>query len=85
MKEYKREINRYLRRERDDYPPYPDNYFCEAARAILDLYRRDLIAADSAGESIPSTLRKKLSRCWITHGQTRARRCSTIGSVWSTS
>jgi len=53
MKEYKREISRYLRRERDDYPPYPDNYFCEAARAILDQYRRDFVAADSAGESIP--------------------------------
>lgn len=53
MKEYKREISRYLRRERDDYPPFPDNYFCDEARSLLEVYERDLVAADSSGKSIP--------------------------------
>jgi homoserine O-succinyltransferase len=53
MKEYKREISRYLRRDRDDYPPFPDNYFCEQARIILEDYKRELLAADASGEAIP--------------------------------
>jgi homoserine O-succinyltransferase len=53
MKEYKREISRYLRRERDDYPPFPENYFCERAQAILHEYKRALLAAEAKGEAIP--------------------------------
>jgi homoserine O-succinyltransferase len=53
MKEYKREISRYLRRERDDYPPFPDHYFCDEAKVLLHRYERDLIAAGERGKSIP--------------------------------
>ena len=53
MKEYKREISRYLRRERDDYPPFPENYFCDQAQAILEDYKRGLLAAERNGEAIP--------------------------------
>lgn len=60
MKEYKREISRYLRRERDDYPPFPDNYFCEQAQAILEAYKRDVLAADASGESIPGYPEKEI-------------------------
>jgi homoserine O-succinyltransferase len=48
-----REISRYLRRERDDYPPYPDHYFSDDAKSILETYMSALIEADSRGESIP--------------------------------
>ena len=53
MKEYKREISRYLRRERDDYPPFPDHYFCDEAKVLLHRYERDLIASGERGDSPP--------------------------------
>ena len=53
LKEYKREISRYLRRERDDYPPFPDHYFGDDTRAILEAYRDALQSADSRGGALP--------------------------------
>jgi homoserine O-succinyltransferase len=38
LKEYKREVNRYLVGEIDEYPPYPDRYFSEKDRRLLDEY-----------------------------------------------
>ncbi len=53
MKEYKREISRYLRREREDYPPFPDHYFSDDAQSLLESYKSELLAADARGEGIP--------------------------------
>ena len=39
LKEYKREVNRYARAEREAYPPFPDNIFGLKTRALLDEYR----------------------------------------------
>lgn len=39
LKEYKREVMRYAHGEREDYPPFIENYFTEAQRAILTEYR----------------------------------------------
>ncbi|MBI1733333.1 MAG: homoserine O-succinyltransferase [Gammaproteobacteria bacterium] len=39
MKEYKREIGRFIRRELDVYPPFPENVFTPLHRAILLEYR----------------------------------------------
>ena len=36
LKEYKREANRFLTGERPDRPPYPDNYFSEAAEGLIE-------------------------------------------------
>ena len=38
LKEYKREVNRYLAGEINDYPPYPDHYFSGKERRLLDAY-----------------------------------------------
>ncbi len=38
LKEYKREVMRYAAGARDDYPPFPDNYFSPLSQAILDEY-----------------------------------------------
>lgn len=38
LKEYKREINRYVAGERDDYPPFPEHIFNSKSRAVLDEY-----------------------------------------------
>ena len=40
LKEYKREVVRYVDGIRDSYPPYPDNYFFEDAREILEHYKQ---------------------------------------------
>jgi homoserine O-succinyltransferase len=60
MKEYKREISRYLRQERDDYPPFPDHYFCEEAEKLLETYKQAILAAIASGESIPEYPEKEI-------------------------
>lgn len=42
LKEYKREITNFLNKERDDYPPFPERYFNEAIKTILERYRKNL-------------------------------------------
>jgi homoserine O-succinyltransferase len=53
LKEYKREATRFVIGERDDYPPFPDNYLRPRACAILDEYRARLIAARESGDEGP--------------------------------
>jgi homoserine O-succinyltransferase len=38
LKEYKREVMRFINGERKDYPPHPDNYFGQEAGQIVDKY-----------------------------------------------
>ncbi len=49
MKEYKREIGRYIRQEREDYPEFPENYFDVKARAIMEEYRDRIDTAINNG------------------------------------
>lgn len=44
-KEYKREVMRFIDGEREDYPPFPENYFCPDARRILLEYQDRVLAA----------------------------------------
>jgi homoserine O-succinyltransferase len=53
LKEFKREVLRYASGERDDYPPFPDNYFKPRECAILDEYRNRLDLARERGEEPP--------------------------------
>jgi len=53
MKEYKREVLRYGQGEREDYPPFPENYFNVDATRILEEYRERLIAAKRSRGSFP--------------------------------
>ncbi len=73
MKEYKREISHYLRRERQDYPPFPDHYFSIEARSLLEDYKSELLAADSRGESIPDfpeeAIVARLDNTWTDTGK----------------
>ena len=39
FKEYKREVTNYLNGEREDYPPFPLNYFNEEAAAVLNDFK----------------------------------------------
>jgi len=45
LKEYKREVMRFIKGERADYPPFPENYFTETAAAILDEHRERVLHA----------------------------------------
>lgn len=73
MKEYKREISRYLRRERDDYPPFPDHYFSDEARSMLDRYKSELLDADESGATIPDfpeeAIVARLDNTWTDTGK----------------
>lgn len=49
LKEYRRELGRFWRGDRDDYPPVPENYFGDSAISNLKTYRPLLEAAKAAG------------------------------------
>jgi homoserine O-succinyltransferase len=53
LKEYKREVLRYLHGERDDVPPYPENYFSPEAAVIADGFIQRALAAQKRGEALP--------------------------------
>jgi homoserine O-succinyltransferase/O-acetyltransferase len=53
MKEYKREIGRYISGDLDQYPPQPENYFSELNCAILEEYRVRVILAKNKGNNAP--------------------------------
>lgn len=64
LKEYKREVNRFAAGEINDYPPYPDHYFSEKDRRLLDAYaevvksqRERLVTSDDAGNFPENDLR----------------------------
>ena len=40
LKEYRREVVRYIKGIRQHYPPYPENYLFDTARDILEDYKQ---------------------------------------------
>ena len=60
LKEYQRELGRYWRGDRDDYPPFPQHYFDEVAIAKLDEYRPNLERARSSGKQPPTLAEAEL-------------------------
>jgi len=53
LKEYKRELARYLRGERENYPPEPGHYFPPAAHALAGAHREAVLEARAAGRPAP--------------------------------
>lgn len=53
LKEYKREVVRFTRGERPDYPPLVANYFSLATSSILDEHRERVLAARARGAPVP--------------------------------
>ena len=53
LKEYKREVGRYINSEIDDYPPVPENYLTLQSTAILEEYRDQVIAAGKTKKKAP--------------------------------
>jgi homoserine O-succinyltransferase len=52
LKEYKREVLRFYRGERDDYPPFPENYFNDAVQQILVRYEQVARSAKQNGQRL---------------------------------
>ena len=53
LKEYKREVGRFLRAECEDYPPFPVHYFSPQVAARFEDYREDAERARNAGDAAP--------------------------------
>ena len=53
MKEYKREVGRFISGECAEYPPYPENYFNLKDQAILDEYHDRVLATRASGGPAP--------------------------------
>jgi homoserine O-succinyltransferase len=53
LKEYKREVGRFLAGELEAPPPYPEHYLTPEAEDLAQAYLRDALAARSHGEPDP--------------------------------
>lgn len=60
LKEYRRELGRYWRGERKDYPPLPEHYFSDEAIAELADYRPILESARARGSQPPRLSEEEL-------------------------
>ncbi len=66
FKEYRRDIKRFLRGERENYPTMPHGYFDQAAAQILADFQRTALA-DRREEHLalfPETVAKTLQKSW---------------------
>jgi len=52
LKEYKREVLRFYRGERDDYPPFPENYFNDVVQQIFTDYEQQVRLARQSGQRL---------------------------------
>lgn len=84
LKEYKREVIRFVNNESDDYPPFPENYFTLQAQASLNEYKDQVIKAKQDNKEIPefpeSLISKKLDNTW--HDTAEAILNNWIGKVY---
>jgi len=68
LKEYKREVNRFIAGARHDYPPFPENYFTLQTQAILDEHKHQVLFAKQNGSTIPafpeSLITQRLDNTW---------------------
>ncbi|NKB36751.1 MAG: homoserine O-succinyltransferase [Gammaproteobacteria bacterium] len=53
LKEYKREVGRFLYKETDIYPPFPENYFGLRNKAILEEFQEHICLARDQGTLAP--------------------------------
>jgi len=84
LKEYKREVLRFVRGERADYPPLPENYFRLQSQAVLTEHREQVLAARERDTPIPplpeALLCRSLDNTW--HDTAEAVINNWIGTVY---
>lgn len=54
LKEYKRDIRRFIEGQCADYPPFPEHYFSVRIQAVLTEFRAQVVNAKRRGKPIPS-------------------------------
>ncbi len=73
LKEYKREAGRFVKGERDDYPPVPEHYFSIGMQALLEEHREQVLSARAQGTPVPdlpeSLLTRTLDNTWHDTGE----------------
>jgi homoserine O-succinyltransferase len=86
LKEYKREIVLYTKGLREDYPPFPENYFSLKAEAILEEHMHRVITALARGETVPDLpeglIAHNLDNTW--HDTAEAIINNWVGKVYQT-
>lgn len=84
MKEYKREVGRYLYGEREDYPPFPEHYFDARGQAVLNEYRERVEQGRQAGydpgEFPERLLLPRLDNTW--HDSAEAIISNWVGNIY---
>ncbi|MFQ5994976.1 MAG: homoserine O-succinyltransferase [Acidiferrobacterales bacterium] len=84
LKEYHREVMRFGKGEREDYPPFPENYFTPRTQAVLDEHEEHVLAARMNGDAIPALpeelVAKNLDNTW--HDTAEAVINNWIGKVY---
>ncbi|NQZ13593.1 MAG: homoserine O-succinyltransferase [Alphaproteobacteria bacterium] len=79
FKEYKREVTNYLNGEREDYPPFPLNYFNEEAAAVLNDFKERTLNGETL-EFPEEQLSTMLENTWA--DSARSAISSWIGNVY---
>ena len=73
LKEYKREVGRYIRGECEDYPPSPEHYFRPEIERRFAAYRHDVEQALGTGSPPPgfpeAEVRPALDNTWTDTGK----------------
>ena len=84
LKEYKREVIRFVNNECNDYPPFPENYFTLQVQASLNEYKALVIKAKQDNKETPefpeSLISEKLDNTW--HDTAEAILNNWIGKVY---
>jgi homoserine O-succinyltransferase/O-acetyltransferase len=73
MKEYKREVGRFIFGELTQYPPLPENYFSLRTKAIFEEYRERILASRENGTDTPefpeALIAASLDNTWHDSGE----------------
>lgn len=66
LKEYRRDIKRFLRRERETYPVFPHGYFEDVAAEVLNDYRLNAMGnrCEEMIDLFPESVTKTLHHTW---------------------
>jgi len=63
LKEYKREVSLFVQGKREDYPPFPENYYGLKTQAILDEHRERVLAALERRNEAPELPEVLVTEC----------------------
>lgn len=63
-KEYKREVERFAAGERDDYPPYPENFINKGVEPLMDQVRQSIENGKAEWPMSDQEIRKLLENSW---------------------